>query len=128
VNFTVENPVRPGDDSDESLPPGDQGMAGDEGDETDVGDEGEDAARNLVGVLVRLKTIPPRANALFSKGGVIYKGACFVYFGGDAGFSLNPDALFCRSEQFFYAPEGSNRWRVIANIGYTLTVQPFYRD
>lgn len=110
------------------VPPGAQGTPGAEGSETATGDEGEDNNRNLVGILVRLKTIPPRANALFNNDGVIYKGPCFVYFGGDGGLALNSDALFCRSEQFFYAPEGSNRWRVIPNVGYSLSVQPFYRE
>lgn len=109
------------------LEPGDQGEPGGS---IDVGSgdvaEGEDPDRNLTGVLVQTIAYPPRTNRLFNAVEAYTKGGYWVYFGGDAGFSQNPEAAISRADQFYYAPPNSNRFRVVPNNGFTLRVTPYY--
>lgn len=114
---------------DEPVPPGYQG---DPGAPVDVGpgdaaDE-TDPNRNLVGVLVQTIETPARANQVFNQTETYTKGAYFVYFGGDGGLSLNPEGAITIEDQFFYAPEGANRFRVVPNVGFTIRVVPFYNE
>jgi hypothetical protein len=129
IDFKVDNPFRgPGAGDAGETPPGDQGVAGETTSPSDEEQEGEDPERNLIGIRVNLTTIPPRANTLFNSSGVVYKGSCFVYFGGAGGYAMQPDAQFANASQFFYAPKGCNRWRVHPNRGFSLTVTPFYEE
>lgn len=113
----------------EGVPPGYQGEPGSP---VDVG-PGEaadetDPNRNLIGVLVQTIETPPRANQVFNFTETYTKGSYFVYFGGDGGLSLNPEGAIARQDQFYYAPEGANRFRVVPNNGFTIRVTPFYED
>jgi len=111
-----------------SLEPGDQGSPGDETGAFDGVAEGEDPTRNLVGVLVQTVAVPNRANRFFNNFESYTKGAYFVFFGGDSGFAQNPEAALSRVSQFYYAPPGCNKWRVVGNVGYTLNVTPYYSE
>lgn len=111
------------------VPPGFQGEPGDPIDVTDEEPADEtDPDRNLLGVLVETIESPPRANKVFNRTEGYTKGAYFVYFGGDAGLSLNPEGAITLEDQFFYAPEGANRFRVVPNVGFTIRVTPYYRE
>lgn len=118
-----------GGDGGDDVPPGYQGEPGSP---VDVGPGGAadetDPTRNLVGVLVQTIETPPRANQVFNQTETYTKGAYFVYFGGDGGLTINPEAAITVQDQFFYAPEGANRFRVVPNVGFTLRATPFYKE
>lgn len=118
-----------GGSGDDPLPPGFQGEPGAP---VDVGPGGvadeTDPTRNLIGVLVQTIETPARANQVFNQTETYTKGAYFVYFGGNAGLALNPEGAITVEDQFFYAPEGANRFRVVPNVGFTLRVIPFYEE
>lgn len=118
----------PGDGGDD-VPPGFQGEPGDSIDvgPGDAADE-TDPNRNLVGVLVQTIETPPRANQVFNETETYTKGAYFVYFGGEGGLAINPEAAITVQDQFFYAPEGANRFRVVPNVGFSLRATPFYKE
>lgn len=129
LEVTVPNPLAPGDDGgdDDDGIPGDQGQPG----LPAVGGDGEPAEggdndRVLLGVKVDLLSSPPRANQIFNETEAYTKGAYFVYLGGDAGFEQIPSAAIVRDEQFYTAPEGCNRFRVVPNVGFTILVTPYY--
>ena len=126
VNVSVPNPLA-GNDQGEGIPPGGQGTVGTPVDSADGEAAGEDPTRNLVGVKVDLLNIPPRANAQFNQQSVYYKGAYYVYMGGEAGMSQHPAAIV-KTSQFYYADKGANKWRIEANQGYTLRATPYYED
>lgn len=132
ICVTVEPPPDGGGDGGdggggEPVAPGDQGEPGSPIDvgSGDAADE-TDPDRNLVGVLVQTISTPPRTNRLFNDAESYTKGAYFVYFGGDGGLAINPEAAITIQDQFYYAPKGSNRFRVVPNVGFTLRVTPFY--
>jgi hypothetical protein len=129
IDLCVTIPIGGGEGAgDGAIAPGDQGVPGDTTSPSDEEQEGEDPERNLVGVLVQLVSTPARANTVFNSSQVIYKGSCFVYFGGEGGYAMQQEAQFCTTSQFFYAPEGCNKWRVVPNPFYTLSVTPFYKE
>lgn len=112
-----------------TRPPGDQGQPEDS---IDVGEgdaaEGEDPTRTLAGVLVQIISTPPRANKIFNQTEAYTKGAYFVYLGGDAGLELIDTAAITRPDQYYSAPIGCNRFRVVPNNGFTLRVTPYYLE
>lgn len=110
------------------LEPGNQGQPGSPSGNFQDEAEGEDPTRNLVGVSVQIVSLPNRANQFFNNFETYTKGPYFVFFGGDGGYSQNPEAAIARAEQFYYAPPGCNKWRVVANVGYTLNVVPYYSE
>lgn len=109
------------------LPPGDQGTPGDPQDTTGGDVEEQDPTRYLVGVLVQTITRPPRVKTRFNATEAYYAGLYYVYIGGDEGLAQMPAALVTQ-DQFFYAPEGANRFKVAANNGVTLRATPYWRD
>lgn len=129
IDFTVDNPLRgPAGTGTGGGTPGGQGEPGDTSAPTDEEEEGEDPLRNLVGVRVNLVNIPPRANSNVNSTESYYKGLYYVFFGGEGGEAMNQEAAIVKSSQFFYAPKGCNKYRVVPNFGVTLTVQPFYEE
>lgn len=129
INVELPNPLFDGEDGGEDgpIPPGFQGEPAEPID-VGPGDAADETSEsNLVGVLVQTIQTPPRANRLFNETESYTKGAYFVYFGGDGGLSQNPEAAISRQDQFYYAPEGCNRFRVIPNAGFTLRVTPYYK-
>lgn len=124
IGFTVPNPL---DKDDDGNLPGGQGEAGDESPATDDPVE-EEGLKNLVGVLVTVTDLPPRINTSQNATETYYKGLYYVFFGGEAGYAMQQEAAIVKTSQFFYAPEGCNRFRVVPNLGVTLKVQPFFKQ
>lgn len=111
------------------IPPGDQGQPGNPVDvgPGDAADE-SDPNRNLVGVLVQTIQTPTRANRLLNPTESYTKGAYFVYLGGAAGLTLIDTAAITRADQFYFAPPGCNRFRVVPNAGFSIRVTPYYEE
>ena len=127
IDFTVPNPLA-GQEPPASTAPGDQGAEGDEVDGGSDPSEEEDPTRNLVGIRVTLTGVPGRANTRQNPTETYYAGAYYVYFGGDGGLAQEPTAALTRTEQYYYAPKGSNRFRVVPNAGFSLKVIPFWEE
>lgn len=132
LTVTVPNPLAGSSSSeggeDEGEDPGFQGVAGAPSGATSGAAEGEDPDRELVGVLVSTLGIPARANRNFNSTEAYTKGAYYVFLGGVAGLELQINAAVSRSDQFFYAPKSANRFRVVANAGFSINVIPFWRE
>jgi hypothetical protein len=128
-SIDVPNPLKPAQPGQpgEGLPPGFQGVAGTESPETEDEEEGEDENRDLLGVLVKISRFPSRANVNFNSTQSYFKGAYYVYMGGDGGLAQEPAAISTLS-QFYYAREGCNRWSVQPNQGYAVKVTPFFKE
>lgn len=124
IDFTVPNPLTQDEDGDS---PGGQGEAGDETPSSEEPAE-EEGLKNLVGVLVTVTDFPPRINTSQNPSETYYKGLYYVFFGGEAGYAMQQEAAIVRASQFFYAPEGCNRYRVVPNLGVTLKVRPFFKE
>jgi hypothetical protein len=122
IDFTVPNPLAGDGDG---TAPGDQGEGGAVTPESDEPVE-EEGLQNLVGVRVDVGTIPPKASAYQNSSATYYKGLYYVFFGGDGGYAMAQEAALVRSSQFFYAPKGCNKYRVVPNSGVTLSVQAFF--
>lgn len=109
--------------------PGDVGAPGPDATTGEGGEaEGEEPDKYLVGVKVDVLQVPPGGNIRFRSGMPYYVGACVVELGTENGLDQQPEAQFLHSGQFFYAPEGSNKWRVSAYVGYDFRVTPYYRE
>ncbi len=105
--------------------PGDSGATGDGG--TDEGEAPEGA--ELVGVLVDVVSAPPLANTFGRTTQTVYRGVGYVQMGypGRLGTDVSGGAVI--SPQFFHAQQrGLTSHKVSANLGYSLTVTPYYRD
>lgn len=97
------------------------GATGDGGDE-----EGEaPPEKELWALKVDISSIPSYANQ-YAPG--VYRGVCYVYMGDGNGLDHDPAGAMLRSGQLILAErEGLTRWRVSANVGYNLTITPYYR-
>jgi len=105
---------------------------GDPAQEEDTGTGGEaegeaDEGEVLTGVSVEVVDVPVFANVNFDGGGALYRGAYYVYLGADSNLDLQPEGAISRVKQFYYAPEPSTEWRVVAGKGYNVRVTPYYR-
>ena len=127
LTFTVDNPFRPvGGGGDGITAPGDQGEGDSVSEPSDEEEEGTDPTRNLVGVRVNVVSTPPRVNTNSNSVESYYKGLYYVFFAGDGGEFMDTGGAIVRSSQYFYAPKGCNSYRVVPNLGVSLTVQPFF--
>lgn len=116
----------PGEGGPKDAIPGQDEETGTAGDGSDGVAEGEaPEGQVLAGVKVDLVTAPPGANVDF-RGGPLYRGACYCYLGLEGNLDLQPEGAIFRPGQFFFAPEGSTHWRVVAGLGYNLSVTPYY--
>lgn len=112
----------------DNPPPGDPG---DPGVPSPTGDGGEgegDAPEGseLVGLKINLTKIPLSAKE-YAPG--VYRGACYIYMGNDAGLDQDFAGSMIADGQFVLAEKGGlTRWRVVANPGYDVLVTPYYRE
>ena len=59
----------------------------------------------------------------------VYRGVCYVYMGDANGLDHDPAGAMLRDGQLVLAErEGLTKWRVTANVGYNLSVTPYYRE
>jgi hypothetical protein len=80
----------------------------------------------LVGLKFRIVQVPPHARE-FAPG--VYRGAAYIYMGGDDGLDQDYAGSMLRDGQFVFAEkENLTCWRVDANVGFKLVVTPFYRE
>lgn len=148
INFTVEilpdanirfdfgdgpetRPILPEDDpggGGDEPEPGDQGEPG-SGGEASPGEDQEDEAppgEVLVGVLLTVTSAPSTGESFIDD--TVFRWPCWVYMGGDDGLELHESAQFVRNSQFVYAKvDNATRYRVVANVGFSVNVVPYYR-
>lgn len=100
---------------------GTPGVTGEGGEE-----EGEAPPdKELYGLKIEIDSAPSYAKE-YSPG--VYRGVCYVYMGGDEGLYHDPAGAMMESGQFVLAErEGLTKWRVTANLGFNLTITPYYR-
>jgi hypothetical protein len=119
-----QNPINPGPHSpNDQGEPGTPQLTGDGG--AASGEAPEDSI--LVGVRVELVNAQSPARPDVTTNGTFYRGALYCYLGSDNGLDLQPEGAIVKFPQFFYAPEVSTKWNVIANLGYSLRVIPYFR-
>jgi hypothetical protein len=81
--------------------------------------------RELWALKIGINSLPARANE-YAPG--VYRGVCYVYMGDGNGLDHDPAGAMLRSGQLVLAEkEGLTKYRVTANIGYNLTVTPYWR-
>lgn len=110
------------------LEPGDQGDPGGEV----VAPGGEDAEGEappgfvLVGLKITSLEPPPFAQTAALG---VFRGAAYIYMGGDAGLDLDPAGATISLNQFIFAEKDNlTKWRVRANVGFEIGVTPYYRE
>lgn len=138
IEFPPIDPWNPGGGDDESpftppdpyppLPPGDQGdpsapVTVQPGNDA----EGEaPSGKVLVGLKIDL-TETPESGKQFAPG--VWRGACYIYMGGESGLDQDYAGSMIRTGQFIYAERDNlTRWRVSANTGFKVVVTPHYRE
>lgn len=117
------NPLTPPGGGSDPGPPeaGPPGSTGDGGDEEGEAPEGEE----LWALKIDIAGFPDSPNE-YAPG--VYRGVCYVYMGDENGLDHDPAGAMLRSGQLVLAErEGLTRWRVSANVGYNLTITPYYR-
>lgn len=108
-------------------PPGDQGESGAGGEAGEDDAEGE-APPGQVLVGIRLQLISPGPRPKVYPGGV-YRGAAYIYMGGDVSLDQDFAGSLLINDQFIYAEKDNlTRWRVSANAGFRWNVTPYYRE
>lgn len=102
----------------ESGTPGSTGEGGE--------DEGEaPEGKELWALKIGIDSVPEGAR-LYAPG--VYRGVCYIYMGDDNGLDHDPAGAMLRDGQMVLAERNRlTRWRVAANVGYNLTVTPFWR-
>lgn len=108
--------------------PGDDGEPGDGETAGPAGDaEGEAPPGSvLVGLQMNMTFIPTEART-YSEG--VYRGAAYIYMGGEAGLDQDFAGSLLRDGQFVYAEKDNlTRWRVRANNEFVFNVVPYYRS
>jgi hypothetical protein len=128
VGLCVEIPVG---DGGTGIPPagsdpgqpegGTPGSTGEGGDE-----EGEAPPdKELWALKIDITAFPLRPNE-YAPG--VYRGVCYVYMGDENGLDHDPAGAMLRDGQLVLAErEGLTKYRVTANLGYNLTVTPYWR-
>lgn len=106
----------------------------------DVGDAGVSAATGLNGqaegdappgkVLTGLKiglTVVPESAREFRLG--VFRAPCYIYMGTSEGLDNDPAGALLEDGQFVFADkEYLTKWRVNANVGFNVSVTPYYRE
>jgi hypothetical protein len=98
-----------------------------------AGDEAEDTApegQELVGVKVEFTDTPGQPRKVSNViGPDLFVGGAYVFLGVDGqGLQLQGEGTVIESGQFFFAARPSDKWRVIAALGYSVRVTPYYRE
>jgi hypothetical protein len=102
----------------EAGTPGSTGEGGD-----DEGDAPE--GKELWALKIDIDQFPTRPNE-YAPG--VYRGVCYVYMGDENGLDHDPAGAMLRDGQLVLAErEGLTKYRVTANLGYNLTVTPYWR-
>lgn len=97
------------------------GSTGDGGDDEGEAPEGKE----LWALKIDIDSFPPRPNE-YAPG--VFRGVCYVYMGDGNGLDHDPAGAMMTDGQLVLAEkEGLTRYRVTANIGYNLTVTPYWR-
>lgn len=120
------DPGLPG--GEDGPPPGDLGDAGESANTGEGGEaEGEAPPGSvLTAVKVDILETPPNARE-YAEG--VYRAVCYVYLGTSDGLDLEPGGASMRSGQLFLAEaDNLTHWRVNANVGFDLSVTPYYRE
>jgi hypothetical protein len=129
LDYCVEIPYGPQGGGGGTAPtPGDQGEPGTPQDVEGEPAEETDPDRILTGVLVELIEAPPKANIRSNPTEGYYVGTYYVFMGGDAGLAMSPEAALAKPTQFYPAPEGSNSYRVVPNLGVVLRATPYWKE
>lgn len=98
------------------------GIGGEAGGEAPEGQE-------LVGLLITVTSAPAKANTFGRTQQTVYRGVGYVRMGYPNRLGLDVSGGAVISPQFFHAQQrGLTSHKVGANLGYDLTVTPFYRD
>lgn len=98
--------------------------------------EGEDAeetapeGQELVGIKVEFTDTPGQPRKVGNVVGPdLFIGGAYVFLGVDGqGLQLQGEGSVIESGQFFFAARPSDKWRVIAALGYAVRVTPYYRE
>lgn len=104
--------------------PGEAEATGDGGEAEGEAPEGEE----IVGLKVDVVSAPPGANTVGRTTATVYRGVGYVRLGyeGRLGVDVSGGVVF--PVQFFHAPQrGLTHWSVSANLGFNLSVTPYYR-
>lgn len=109
--------------------PGDPGDPGDPVDTTGPGDVAEGEAEpgsELVALKLTLLETPQFSQRLQND---VFRSVAFVYMGTVAGLDQDAAGALVRDGQLVYAERsGLTKWRVAANVGFTVRVTPFYQE
>lgn len=117
-----DSPIAPSAGADPGTPEaGTSGSTGDGGDAEGDAPEGKE----LWALKVDINSFPDRPNE-YAPG--VYRGVCYVYMGDANGLDHDPAGAMLRSGQLVLAEkEGLTKYRVTANLGYNLTITPYWR-
>lgn len=114
----------PGDPTDPGSPGG-GGSTGTGGEEDGMAPPGQE----IVGLLVTVTTAPGDANRFDNNSKQPFRGIGYVRMGYPGRLGLDISGGTVISPQFFHAPQrGLTNWAVSANIGFNLTIVPYYRS
>ena len=128
IDLCIEIPIGQGDGV--TAAPGADPGPPEEGTPGSTGEGGEDEGeapegRELWALKIDITSFPPRASE-YAPG--VYRGVCYVYVGDENGLDHDPAGAMLRDGQLVLAEkEGLTKYRVTANIGYNLTVTPYWR-
>jgi len=128
IEVTSDNPFGPLPALPVGPAPGDQGTAGTPDSATPGSPaEGEaPAGEVLVGLRLDLVSAPVNPNT-YSPG--VFRGAAYIYMGGPEGLDQDYAGAMLTDGQFVFAEQDNlTKWRVAANIGYSWSVTPYYRE
>lgn len=89
-------------------------------------DEGEaPEGKELWALKIDINAFPPEPNE-YAPG--VYRAVCYVYMGDENGLDHDPAGAMLKSGQLVLAEkEGLTRYLVSANLGYNLTITPYWR-
>lgn len=80
----------------------------------------------LVGLKMNMTTIPAKANQYIPGA---YRGAAYIYMGGNAGLDQDFAGSVLAQGQFVYAEKDNlTKWKVRANNDFVFNVVPYYRS
>jgi hypothetical protein len=128
VGLCVEIPIGDGGvgAGDGGSPPGPP-VAGTPGSTGDGGEDEGDApeGKELWALRIDINSTPLGARP-YAPG--VYRAVCYVYMGDENGLDHDPAGSMLRSGQLVFAErDGLTKYRVAANIGFNLTVTPYWR-
>lgn len=107
--------------------PGDIGEPGPVGSTGPGGDTDGEAPTGSVLTALKINFASPPLPGEFDRVGN-YRGVCYIYMGTSEGVDLDPGGALVRDGQLFLAEKDNlTTWFVSANLGYDLSVTPYYK-